>query len=521
VLGGSCLLSWLSRQDSNWDLQNYHLYNPWALIEGRLRTDLFAVGEQSYLNPLLDVPYFLLATRWLAHSPRLLAGLAGLPWGILALVSFAVARVVARACGAGVAAAAAAAAIGLTGSTIAAEIGTTFGDIPAAVLVLASLLTLLHGQGRPRWGWQALVAGALAGAAAGLKLTQLVLLPALPLAVAAAGGGFRRIGRGMVLFGAGAFAAFLLVAGWWGLHVAAVFGNPTFPYLNDLFRSAWARPLSHQDLTHVPASVWRAVFLPFDLLGKRTFVVSETAFRDPRLLLAWLGTVAAAAASLVPARRRAADPPALRLLIAWLIATYALWVWKFGIIRYAIAIEALSGLPVLIALRLWLPGLRCGQLAGAVLAVLTLGVATTNYAGWGRLKRYGTTVFEIAPITLPDATVVVLAGKPLGFVLPFIRGRELSFIGLADVERGTRLERELAGRIANAPRLAVLLNRPAAEFAPWLSTFGLAIRPGTCRPVPNGLVPDIAICEGSATASDTKDHTLAPPALPALRRGEG
>src|SRR6266571_3367462 len=52
---GSLLLG----QDANWDLQNYHYYNPWAWWHGRTFTkDLAAAQIQTFHNPLLDLPFY-------------------------------------------------------------------------------------------------------------------------------------------------------------------------------------------------------------------------------------------------------------------------------------------------------------------------------------------------------------------------------------------------------------------------------------------------------------------------------
>jgi len=56
--------------DSNWDLRNYHLYNAYAFLHGRLAVDLAPAGMQSYFNPLLDVPYYLMTM----HLPAMLVG---------------------------------------------------------------------------------------------------------------------------------------------------------------------------------------------------------------------------------------------------------------------------------------------------------------------------------------------------------------------------------------------------------------------------------------------------------------
>jgi len=58
--------------DSNWDLTNYHLYNPFAWLNGRLQFDLAPAGMQSYFNPLLDLPFYWMTT----HVPPRLTGFA-------------------------------------------------------------------------------------------------------------------------------------------------------------------------------------------------------------------------------------------------------------------------------------------------------------------------------------------------------------------------------------------------------------------------------------------------------------
>jgi hypothetical protein len=58
------LLSIALGQDDNWDLRNYHWYNPYALLNGRLPVDMAPGNWQSYFNPLIDVPYYVL-NQWL------------------------------------------------------------------------------------------------------------------------------------------------------------------------------------------------------------------------------------------------------------------------------------------------------------------------------------------------------------------------------------------------------------------------------------------------------------------------
>ena len=165
------LLSLADGTDANWDLQNYHLYAPFAVLHGRLGLDYFAGGFQAYLNPLQDMPYLLARTALFAHAPRLLALCAGLPFGCLAFIVFRLARVLIED-GWG---AIFAALIGLTGATTLSEIGTTFDDILTGCVVLPALLAIVG-----RWRHAAAIAGGLCGLAIALKLTAVIFV--VPLA---------------------------------------------------------------------------------------------------------------------------------------------------------------------------------------------------------------------------------------------------------------------------------------------------------------------------------------------------
>ncbi|MEA2865097.1 MAG: hypothetical protein QOC84_3053, partial [Bradyrhizobium sp.] len=52
----TCLLG----QDVNWDWQNYHEYNVWALLNGRYDFDAFPAGFQTYFNPAVYFPVYFL-----------------------------------------------------------------------------------------------------------------------------------------------------------------------------------------------------------------------------------------------------------------------------------------------------------------------------------------------------------------------------------------------------------------------------------------------------------------------------
>ncbi len=57
-------------KDMNYNLLNYHIYNPYAFLQGRIADDVAPAGIQTYLNPLMDVPFYLMVRS----LPAIMAG---------------------------------------------------------------------------------------------------------------------------------------------------------------------------------------------------------------------------------------------------------------------------------------------------------------------------------------------------------------------------------------------------------------------------------------------------------------
>ena len=49
-------------QDTNWDLRNYHFYNPFAYLTGRMGYDVAVAHVATYYNPLLHIPFYYAVT---------------------------------------------------------------------------------------------------------------------------------------------------------------------------------------------------------------------------------------------------------------------------------------------------------------------------------------------------------------------------------------------------------------------------------------------------------------------------
>ena len=492
LLGG--LLSLHAGLDNNWDLHNYHLYDPFALLHGRLGRDLNAVGTQTTFNPLLDVPYELLAVQWLPHMPRTVAFLAGLPYGALAFLVLAVARLLPG--GRKPWQAEVTTAIGLCGTTVVSEIGQSYGDIQIAVFVVAALWPplwcLAVGRLRSRqWIAACAVSGLPMGIAGGLKLTACVYAPALAIGLLFAVGPWHRRMAGAAAFCACWLAGVGIADGWWAAHLWARFANPMFPMMNELFRSPWAVAGSGRDTRFLPRSLLQALFYPFWWLGGRPFVASETGVRDWHFALAYLAVVVLAVRGLVRRMRdRIAPDPRTVLLLVFFTVGFAVWEAEFSILRYAIPLEALTGCVIVAALQS-LPPRRARQ-GGVVVLVFLL--ATAGWPGWGRVGVDRGAVFDIRAPALPDHSIVAVASKPVGFVLPFLRGRDSAFVGVVDLSPGTRLYRTVARRLHTQRPVFALLFRNDTGAIATLAALGRQVDTAACRPVRTRRASGIVLC---------------------------
>ena len=176
MLAGA-LYAWHAGDDINWDWQNYHDYNVWALIHGRYAIDVMPAGLQTYFNPLV---YFLAYS--LRHAlPPLYGGLAmGAIHGLNLVAVWYLARAL-LGNQSGFVTIGAALLIAATGPMTLSEVGTSFSDILTAAPIVAGVALIVSADANARVRY--LVAGLLIGAMVGLKLTNVIFAAGAAVAV--------------------------------------------------------------------------------------------------------------------------------------------------------------------------------------------------------------------------------------------------------------------------------------------------------------------------------------------------
>jgi hypothetical protein len=442
---------WLGA-DSNFDLLNYHLYNAYAFMDGRVGHDLAPASFQSYFNPLLDVPYYVLTQYWPRFTGFLMGVLHGLNFPLLLGIARSALpqlpsgdrlRVPLLLALAGC----------LTGNFL-SELGNTMGDDSTALFVLGAVYLILKSWPRlAEVSWRALavalVAGSLVGMGAGLKLTNSIYAVALcatflvlPLRWPS------RIKLSFV-FGCGVLLGLALTGVYWFLHMWQLYGDPLYPQFTSWFPSPLARSTAVADTKWLPKGLLEFIAWPFIIAWdpRRTGQIDLYQLIWPSLyvLFGWW------AVSWLRRKRRAGDGQAAaaldaRALYLLVVIAVGFWLWTavFGVYRYLVPIEMLAPLAVFLLCTHLLPYLQGRRIAKWTLGTATLLVLLDG-CSWGH-ESWDDVSFraEVPAIESPADTSVLLVGiAPYTWLTPSFPSA-VTFVG---VRRGFPESRAYMDRV--------------------------------------------------------------------------
>ncbi len=402
--------------DASYDLRNYHLYNGFAALHGRLRLDIAPAQLQSFYAPALDIIDFVLR-RTLNDRPALLDAVLALPHALAAFLALGIAlRLLPPMLPGRISLAWMATLLGVTGAAGLPTLGTGMSEMLPACCLLGALMLLLDqpseiGSGLGRVG----AVGLLAGAAVGLKLTACPYAAGLAVTLLTCSERRTRAISAFLL-GLGAGAG-LLAGAWWWWAVWQRTGNPLFPYFNDLFGSSWGPPKRMTDTRFLPRSLEQALAYPFFWASKPGCFTTELPMRDARFALAWIGWAAVLLRTAM--RRERLRRCEMSLLTFWSVS-FALWEAQFSVLRYLATIELLAGIPVALALAPLLRRMRPAATAPVAFAGLVAAVMIgTIYPDWGRAQP-GTAAADVRPPHFPSGSLVLLLDPaPMAYVAVF------------------------------------------------------------------------------------------------------
>ena len=431
VLVGSvtifCLLAASRGPDANWDLLNYHLYNPFSLLHKRFGYDLVPAQIQTFLNPALDLPTYFLRIH-LNDWPQLLNAILALPQAVAAYLAYRVAlEIIPQRAPMRQLLALNAVAFGATGAASLPTLGTSQSEMVPACFLIGSLLIVLKSMTIPRFFLLRMTAaGLLAGLAFGLKLTLVPYCLSLGIAVILTCGAiWQPRFKSVAAFGFGACIGALLIGGAWWYKLYVNFGNPVFPYFNNIFHSPYYGAESLTDERFKPVGFLHALFYPFFWAIRPQTLIAELAFQDPRMAIAYIAACVSGAGGLLTALRQ---PQGYRWLDSqsWCVLIFVslgfvIWEAQFSILRYLAPLELLIGMPLVLAIRPWLTTQRLAYLPHVLLAGATaLCVSITVYPEWGHAPRGSVSAHVVLPPLSADSLVIFLDDSPMSFIAAYV-----------------------------------------------------------------------------------------------------
>jgi hypothetical protein len=508
---GTGLLSVALGPDNYWDIRFYHLYAPWAYLHDRYLYDVAPAQVQGFLNPIADFLLYGLISSPLNDTPRVVAFVMGVVHGLNAAFGLAIVWQVIRPPGTTERAALQAVAflMGASGSGFVALTGTSSNDLNSALFILAALLGVLKAAAAPNARNAAMAFGAgglAAGLGIALKNTSGIFAPGLGAVVMLAAWRQRSLG-GLVLFGGAATVGFLAIAAHHMLTLWRDFGNPVFPYVNQIFKSPYFEIEAIRDARFVTTNLWELIKFPFTWTRADSYIVIEPIFRDWRAAIAYVATVAgslAFAAHWLRHRHRPAKEAGptrgLALVFIFVAISYVTWAFGFGYYRYIVPLEMLTGVVTVGAL-LWLVEAGVPRVVIAT-AVLTLATATTVYPDWGR-RPYGDRYVDVRVPRLPTDSIVLVASKaPVSYFIPFAQ-LDAQYVGLENHYFWLSQHNKL---VAEAERVMRLPGRPKfvlddgtggpEQLNDLLGHFGLRLSGAPCLPIESNLPGNkLSLCE--------------------------
>lgn len=362
--------------DSFWDTDNYHYYIGWSAAN--LKTFVYGALAQyhTYLNPLIDT------LNYLTFSTSSYLGAAFHSF-IFASSLFIVYQIYLkmhesltmqlRVLGFFVTA------IGASAAMSVSLFGSFTNEHQIALIVLFAFWLVIQNREKHKFK-RLFVSGFCVGCAIGFKLTSITYFSALILTATLVE---KNHLKAFLYLSLGATVGLLLTDGPYMVMRWREFGNPIFPFANNLFHSPYFSTVWFEFSKFELGKIFYYLSLPFRWLYSRDFVEGDVnQLRDARFLLGYIGLFLFIFSILIqkykPGKKEVQ-------LVVFYILIWIFWILLFRIYRYLVVLELLSGVIFSLGVQRILAKRKEKLSVWLIIISALLGVSlTTIYPSWGR-----------------------------------------------------------------------------------------------------------------------------------------
>jgi len=417
-------LSIMLGQDTNWDLQNYHLYNPYAFLNGRLNLDLAPAGLQTYFNPIIDLVYF-----WAVRSlpPRVIGFLLGVIQGLNFILIFNICQYCLKSIDLkSVRWAVILGLLGVLSVGFLSEIGTIMGDNIVSLFVLGALLMIIISFEpvmikKRRVFFLLAFAGFVAGIGEGIKPICILYTFSMVISLLFTVNGLRNKLWSAAFFGIASLMGWMLIGAGWLWYIWHQTGNPIFPAINNIFHAKLAVLGPNVDVRFLHQNIFEKIIYPV-IMTIKPLCASELSYKQVSWALVYLITLFLIIRNVFHFLRKLKWSPLSlqgKFLLIFFWVFFISWENITGIYRYLTAVEILIPLVVFIILA----DLCKSKLFVRLMIVIILCLAAVfNIHGmpsWGR-SSWSKNFFRFQPtgILKKKIDAVILIGQPLAWIVP-------------------------------------------------------------------------------------------------------
>lgn len=514
LLAGMLSCGWIAvyfGKELNWDLANYHFYNPYYFLQQRWNIDYWPSSfVHVNFTPTLDfLTYFLITYVAAKKTVFIMGAIHGINFWLL----FCIARLLlppSEKTYVTILLALVLAFLGLYGPTVLPGIGSFQHDNLVSLFVLGFLYLQLvclrrYVENQSFSNGLFFFSSVLLGLGVGGKLTTAVFVLGSLLAFLVLDLPWKQKVKMVVLFGVGIGLGVLLFSGYWMWFLWSKHHNPFFPLWNGVFRSADFPLYNWRDARFLPKGWIEAVFYPFyfSVDGRS----SDTPFQDFRfavvyLLFAWVGVnwvkgkfkggSPSFSSAVLPTRLSTAFlSTATFYFFTFFVFSYLIWQFYFSIMRYIVVLEMLAPLCICLLLYKLIADKVVRLGTGVVVFMFILGMMMPT--SMVRAPWYDTSYFNVKmPVLGPQGTVLMAFPayafntnpRPQAYLIPFFP-KNWQFIGIPFVKEDYTVPPAVPGLVKQKEKL-YLLSSPTymPKMVNIASTLGFS-KPERCDIIPS------------------------------------
>ncbi len=514
-----CWISYRLGADINWDLLNYHFYNGYLYLHGKLISGSLAT-IQSYLDPLLNSFYYILISSLTPLQANLIiAALQSISISLIFILSMIflenqsfIPKFIASF---------AIAVSSILGPAYWSEIGGTMSDTLLASLVIISILFVVKAlkiniSTKRRFIYISL-AGLSVGVASGLKFTNMVYALAIFIVMAimffVVKFKFKDKIAILILFSLTATVSFLVVYGPIGWLLWENFKNPIFPYFNNIFRSDYVAPFAIRDGRWFPQSLWGYITLPFQFCVYHHPVPNAThliGMEIPFRTFLFAAIFIVFPFYIIQRYRQNSTSTNegydVMFIVLFFVVAFVIWEVMFSYYRYLAVLEIIAPLTLLVMLLSIVNKRYKNEYSIMVFALVILIMAALDFprANWGR-EPFKDTYFGITKKTFAEYnnSLIVVGHAPMGFILPYFPDNDI-VLGLPMRIPATnkfeqvylRKFKTWNGKIYYVSEYDESLSNVKKHAAYLVQNYNLSINYKSCKRIDTSIYP-IAICSAT------------------------